>query len=84
MQSGMFKRIIWNKLLYFEAVVITGYFNYINTLSNVFGLGSRRIQSFKTEWFLYLVDVSKIRYYLYMHTAQKNRYDIVSVEHVQF
>jgi len=29
----------WTKLEIIEAVAIVGYFNYINTLSNVFGLG---------------------------------------------
>ncbi len=29
----------WSKVQVIEAVAITGYFNYINTLSNVFGLG---------------------------------------------
>ncbi len=30
----------WSDVEILEAVAITGYFNYINTLSNVFGLGS--------------------------------------------
>lgn len=29
----------WNKFEVIEAVAIVGYFNYINTMSNVFGLG---------------------------------------------
>jgi alkylhydroperoxidase family enzyme len=29
----------WSDVQIIEAVAITGYFNYINTLSNVFGLG---------------------------------------------
>lgn len=33
------KELGWNKLEILEAVAITGYFNYINTLSNVFALG---------------------------------------------
>jgi len=37
------KELGWNDLEIVEAVAITGYFNYINTLSNVFALG---------EWFL--------------------------------
>ena len=30
----------WSKYDVLEAVAIVGYFNYINTLSNVFGLGT--------------------------------------------
>ena len=33
------KALGWNDAEILEAVAITGYFNYINTLSNVFGLG---------------------------------------------
>jgi len=33
------KQMGWSDLQLVEAVAITGYFNYINTLSNVFGLG---------------------------------------------
>lgn len=33
------KAMGWSDLQIVEAVAITGYFNYINTLSNVFGLG---------------------------------------------
>ena len=33
------KEIGWSDVQIIEAVAITGYFNYINTLSNVFGLG---------------------------------------------
>ncbi len=33
------KEIGWSDAQLVEAVAITGYFNYINTLSNVFGLG---------------------------------------------
>ncbi|HHH72494.1 MAG TPA: carboxymuconolactone decarboxylase family protein [Sulfuricurvum sp.] len=33
------KALGWNDKEILEAVAITGYFNYINTLSNVFGLG---------------------------------------------
>lgn len=33
------KTIGWNKYEILESVAIVGYFNYINTLSNVFGLG---------------------------------------------
>ncbi len=33
------KDIGWSDVEILEAVAITGYFNYINTLSNVFGLG---------------------------------------------
>ncbi len=33
------KDIGWSEKQILEAVAITGYFNYINTLSNVFGLG---------------------------------------------
>jgi len=33
------KKIGWSDTQIIEAVAITGYFNYINTLSNVFGLG---------------------------------------------
>jgi len=33
------KEIGWSETQILEAVAITGYFNYINTLSNVFGLG---------------------------------------------
>jgi len=33
------KQIGWSDVQILEAVAITGYFNYINTLSNVFGLG---------------------------------------------
>ena len=33
------KTLGWNDREILEAVAITGYFNYINTLSNVFGLG---------------------------------------------
>jgi uncharacterized peroxidase-related enzyme len=33
------KAMGWNDVQIIEAVAITGYFNYINTLSNVFGLG---------------------------------------------
>ncbi len=34
------KALGWSDVQILEAVAITGYFNYINTLSNVFGLGS--------------------------------------------
>jgi len=33
------KAMGWSDIQVIEAVSITGYFNYINTLSNVFGLG---------------------------------------------
>jgi alkylhydroperoxidase family enzyme len=33
------KEMGWSDRQILEAVAITGYFNYINTLSNVFGLG---------------------------------------------
>jgi len=33
------KAMGWSDVQIIEAVAITGYFNYINTLSNVFGLG---------------------------------------------
>jgi len=33
------KQMGWSDVQILEAVAITGYFNYINTLSNVFGLG---------------------------------------------
>ena len=33
------KQMGWSAVQIVEAVAITGYFNYINTLSNVFGLG---------------------------------------------
>ena len=33
------KEMGWNDIQIVEAVAVTGYFNYINTLSNVFGLG---------------------------------------------
>ncbi len=33
------KQMGWSDVQVIEAVAITGYFNYINTLSNVFGLG---------------------------------------------
>ncbi len=33
------KEMGWSDMQIIEAVAITGYFNYINTLSNVFGLG---------------------------------------------
>jgi len=33
------KKMGWSDVQVIEAVAITGYFNYINTLSNVFGLG---------------------------------------------
>jgi uncharacterized peroxidase-related enzyme len=33
------KEMGWSDVQVLEAVAITGYFNYINTLSNVFGLG---------------------------------------------
>ncbi len=33
------KEMGWSDIQVIEAVAITGYFNYINTLSNVFGLG---------------------------------------------
>jgi len=33
------KKMGWSDIQVIEAVAITGYFNYINTLSNVFGLG---------------------------------------------
>jgi len=33
------KNMGWSDVQVIEAVAITGYFNYINTLSNVFGLG---------------------------------------------
>jgi len=33
------KEMGWSDVQIVEAVAITGYFNYINTLSNVFGLG---------------------------------------------
>ena len=33
------KEMGWSDIQIIEAVAITGYFNYINTLSNVFGLG---------------------------------------------
>ncbi len=33
------KEMGWSEVQILEAVSITGYFNYINTLSNVFGLG---------------------------------------------
>jgi len=33
------KNMGWSDVQIIEAVAITGYFNYINTLSNVFGLG---------------------------------------------
>lgn len=33
------KKFGWSDVQVIEAVAITGYFNYINTLSNVFGLG---------------------------------------------
>ena len=33
------KAMGWSDVQVIEAVAITGYFNYINTLSNVFGLG---------------------------------------------
>ncbi len=33
------KKLGWKETQILEAVAITGYFNYINTLSNVFGLG---------------------------------------------
>lgn len=33
------KELGWSDVEILEAVAITGYFNYINTLSNVFGLG---------------------------------------------
>ena len=33
------KEMGWSDVQVIEAVAITGYFNYINTLSNVFGLG---------------------------------------------
>lgn len=33
------KKMGWSDVQILEAVAITGYFNYINTLSNVFGLG---------------------------------------------
>jgi len=33
------KEAAYNEAQILEAVAITGYFNYINTLSNVFGLG---------------------------------------------
>jgi len=33
------KAMGWSEVQILEAVAITGYFNYINTLSNVFGLG---------------------------------------------
>jgi alkylhydroperoxidase family enzyme len=34
------KEMGWSDVQIIEAVAITGYFNYINTLSNVFGLGT--------------------------------------------
>lgn len=34
------KEMGWSEKQVLEAVAITGYFNYINTLSNVFGLGA--------------------------------------------
>lgn len=34
------KEMGWSEKQILEAVAITGYFNYINTLSNVFGLGA--------------------------------------------
>ncbi|BAF72605.1 carboxymuconolactone decarboxylase family protein [Sulfurovum sp. NBC37-1] len=36
----MLKEMGWSDEEIIEAVAITGYFNYINTLSNVFGLGA--------------------------------------------
>ena len=33
------KEMGWSDIQIIEAVAVTGYFNYINTLSNVFGLG---------------------------------------------
>jgi len=33
------KEMGWSDVQIVEAVAITGYFNYINTLTNVFGLG---------------------------------------------
>ena len=35
------KAMGWSDVQIIEAVAITGYFNYINTLSNVFGLGQQ-------------------------------------------
>ena len=38
-EIDMLKKMGWSDVQVIEAVAITGYFNYINTLSNVFGLG---------------------------------------------
>jgi len=38
-EIDVLKEIGWSDVQVIEAVAITGYFNYINTLSNVFGLG---------------------------------------------
>ena len=38
-QIDALKELGWEDVQIVEAVAITGYFNYINTLSNVFGLG---------------------------------------------
>ena len=38
-EIDLLKDIGWSDVEIIEAVAITGYFNYINTLSNVFGLG---------------------------------------------
>ena len=34
-----FEKMSWSDTEIIEVVVVTGYFNYINTHSNVFGLG---------------------------------------------
>jgi len=38
-EIDVLKEMGWSDVQVIEAVAITGYFNYINTLSNVFGLG---------------------------------------------
>ena len=38
-EIGALKEMGWSDVQIVEAVAVTGYFNYINTLSNVFGLG---------------------------------------------
>ena len=38
-EIDVLKEMGWGDVQVIEAVAITGYFNYINTLSNVFGLG---------------------------------------------
>jgi len=38
-EIDILKAMGWSDVQILEAVAITGYFNYINTLSNVFGLG---------------------------------------------